>query len=129
MVVVTGACGTVGSELLGIDQWSSQAVRSISSDNNESELFFLEQKHLQDHRVKVSLADVSDRETLARKFEGADIVFHCAALKHVVMCERSPEIAINTNIVGVKNVISACELNQVKTLIFTSSDKAVNPTM
>lgn len=129
VVVVTGACGTVGSELVNqLANGPYQPSEILALDNNESQLFFLEQKYLQDQRVKVSLADVSEKETLVRKFEGADIVFHCAALKHVVMCERSPEIAINTNIVGVKNVISACELNQVQTLIFTSSDKAVNPT-
>ncbi|MDB2521407.1 polysaccharide biosynthesis protein [Planktomarina temperata] len=128
-VAITGACGSVGSELVKKLALQHHEVAEIKAvDNNESELFFLEQKYLSDKRVKVSLTDVSDKETLGKIFEGVDVVFHCAALKHVVMCERSPEIAINTNIYGVRNVISACELNHVRTLIFTSSDKAVNPT-
>ena len=60
--------------------------------------------------------------------QGIDLVFHTAALKHVILCERSPDEAIQSNILGVQNVISAALENKVKRVIFTSSDKAVNPT-
>jgi FlaA1/EpsC-like NDP-sugar epimerase len=56
------------------------------------------------------------------------VIFHAAALKHVVMCERSPFEAVQTNIHGVQNVVQAAYENGVKRVIFTSSDKAVNPT-
>jgi FlaA1/EpsC-like NDP-sugar epimerase len=59
---------------------------------------------------------------------GVDIVLHTAALKHVILCERAPFDAVQTNIMGVKNVIQAALLNDVERVIFTSSDKAVNPT-
>ncbi|MDP2105683.1 MAG: polysaccharide biosynthesis protein, partial [Desulfobulbaceae bacterium] len=49
-------------------------------------------------------------------------------LKHVVLSERSPEQAVQTNIIGVQNVIAAAQANGVERVIFTSSDKAVNPT-
>ena len=128
-ILITGACGSVGSELVNQLITKKYEIAELTAiDNNESELFFLEQKYLRDRRVKVTLADIIDKDVLIKKFEGIDIVFHCAALKHVVMCERSPEIAINTNVLGVKNVIAACETNNIETLIFTSSDKAVNPT-
>lgn len=128
-IIITGACGSVGSELLKQLLDDKYNIRElIALDNNEGALFFLEQQYLNEPRFKVFLADITDKETLINRFKGADIVFHCAALKHVVMCERSPEIAINTNIIGVKNIISACEVNSVERLIFTSSDKAVNPT-
>jgi FlaA1/EpsC-like NDP-sugar epimerase len=100
----------------------------IGLDNNESELFFMEQRHLKHNKAQFFLADVRDRDKLARKFKGVDIVFHAAAFKHVILCERSPFEAVQTNILGIKNVIdAACECN-VKRIIFTSSDKAVNPT-
>ena len=60
--------------------------------------------------------------------DGIDIVFHTAAFKHVILCERSPYEAVQTNINGVQNVILSASDCQVGKVIFTSSDKAVNPT-
>lgn len=128
-ILVTGACGSVGSELVRqLLANDYQPAEVIALDNNESELFFLEQRFLSDTRGSFFLADVRDRDKLCRKMNGVDIVFHAAAFKHVVLCERSPFEAVQTNIVGVQNIIyAACE-NRVKKVIFTSSDKAVNPT-
>jgi FlaA1/EpsC-like NDP-sugar epimerase len=57
-----------------------------------------------------------------------DIVFHSAAFKHVILCERSPFEAVQTNILGIQNIVDAARDNGVGRVIFTSSDKAVNPT-
>lgn len=65
---------------------------------------------------------------MARKCAGMDILFHAAAYKHVVLCERSPFEAVQTNILGVRNIIDAASECKVGKVIFTSSDKAVNPT-
>ncbi len=127
-VLVTGACGTVGRELI------RQLIREhgirelIGIDNNESALFFLEQEYSQNPECSFFLADVRDRNALIRKTEGIDIIFHTAAFKHVHLCERSPFEAVQTNIIGTQHVISAAIENQVEKVIFTSSDKAVNPT-
>ena len=128
-ILVTGACGTVGSELVRqLLESDYRPAEVIALDNNESELFFLEQRFLFDSRASFFLADVRDRDKLCRKMQGVEIIFHVAAFKHVILCERSPFEAVQTNIVGVQNIIyAACE-NQVKKVIFTSSDKAVNPT-
>lgn len=129
-ILVTGACGTVGSEL--VRQLLTEPLYSpaevIGIDNNESQLFFIDQQYLQDNRARFFVADIRDRDELTRKMVGVDIVFHCAALKHVILCERSPEQAVQTNIQGVQNVIAAAQANGVEKVIFTSSDKAVNPT-
>jgi FlaA1/EpsC-like NDP-sugar epimerase len=129
-VLITGVCGTVGSELakqlLGSDHYNIAEL--IGVDNNEGELFFQDQKYITEERARFFVGDIRDREELSSKFEGVDIVFHCAALKHVILCERSPEQAVLSNIVGIQNVISAAKDNEVEKVIFTSSDKAVNPT-
>lgn len=128
-ILVTGACGTVGGALIQLlleNDYNPAEV--IGIDNNESGLFFLEQHFLKDPRARFLLADVRDRDKLCRAMNGVDVVFHTAAFKHVIMCERSPFEAVQTNINGVQNVIYAAFENHLEKVIFTSSDKAVNPT-
>ena len=129
-IVVTGSCGTVGSEL--IKQLLCEPHFALSEviglDNNESALFFQDQEYLEDSRARFYQCDIRDQQDLLHHFDGADIVFHTAALKHVVLSERSPEQVIQINILGVQNVIEASRRGEVKKVLFTSSDKAVNPT-
>lgn len=128
-ILVTGACGTVGAELVNQLLGPRYAPdKVIGIDNNESELFFLEQRHLKDRRAHFYLADIRDRDKLTRMMRGIDIVFHAAAYKHVILCERSPFEAVQTNILGVQNIVQAATANNVEKVIFTSTDKAVNPT-
>ena len=128
-ILVTGACGSVGKELIRqLVMSSDKSLKVVGLDNNESDLFFLDQEYLENKNVKFFVADVRDEKLLSEKMRGVDVVFHCAALKHVVLCERSPDQAILTNIQGVQNVVSAATANNVEKVIFTSSDKAVNPT-
>ena len=129
-ILVTGACGTVGSELCRqlLEGSRYQPKEVVGIDNNESELFFLDQRYLSEPRASFFVCDIKDSLELERIMEGIDIVFHAAALKHVVLCERTPGQAVSTNIVGCQNVISAASKNGVEKVIFTSSDKAVNPT-
>ena len=127
-VLVTGAAGSVGralvAELLKTDLSTLYAI-----DNNETELFFLQSKHRGDDRLVADVGDVRDYDRLHHAFAGVDIVFHAAALKHVTICERAPFDAVQTNIVGVQNVIhAALASSDVERVIFMSSDKAVNPT-
>ena len=139
-VLITGAAGTVGRELLG--QVLEQAPRELRViDSNETEALFLEEEFGRSlrgraparaadetTRFNVFVGDVRDADNLRRKLEGIDVVFHTAALKHVELCERAPFDAVQTNIIGVKNIIDAALENDVERVIFTSSDKAVNPT-
>lgn len=125
-VLVTGACGTIGKELvrqcleLGAD-------RVVGVDNNESELFFLQNEFNQEN-ASFYLADLRDSGSVDLRCQGIDVILHSAALKHVGLCEDSPTQAVQTNILGTQNVVEAAVRNGVGRVIFTSSDKAVNPT-
>ena len=126
-VLITGVCGTIGSELL------RQLVRAgcrqvVGIDNNETELFFLSHACAGHPNVELFFCDLKDRDGVMRHCRGMDVVLHAAALKHVVLCERSPRSAVTVNIEGLMNVIEAVEASGVRRLLFTSSDKAVNPT-
>ena len=126
-IMVTGSCGTVGAEL--VRQLVMADVKSIVCiDNNETELFFQIEQYHKTGIVKCHLADIRDRDALLMRMRGIDIVLHAAALKHVHLCEDSPAQAVATNIQGTQNVIDAAQANDVERVIFTSSDKAVNPT-
>jgi len=129
-ILITGVCGTVGSELAEVllTDGLYNINKLIGVDNNETELFFIDQRYLKDQRANFLLSDIRDDSGLKDVMEGVDVVFHCAAYKHVILCERSPNEAVNTNILGVRNVISAAKQAKVSKVIFTSSDKAVNPT-
>ena len=126
-VAITGACGTVGREL--VRQVSAAgAFRVICLDNNESELFFLKEDYRDFDGVECYLSDIRDLESLTHRMEGVDVLIHSAAFKHVGLCEDSPRQAIRTNIQGTQNVIDAALAARVGRVLFTSSDKAVNPT-
>lgn len=125
-VLVTGACGTVGKEL--VRQALEAGAKTVSGiDNNESELFFL-QNEFRDWDASFYLADLRDRSSVDLRLRGIDVVLHAAALKHVGLCEESPTQAVQTNITGTQNVIEAAVSSDVERVVFTSSDKAVNPT-
>ena len=127
-ILVTGACGTIGQELVRqlLEEFDVGELTGI--DNNESELFFLEQRFQALNNAHFFLADVRDGQKLSRMMRNVSVVFHTAAYKHVILCERSPFEAVQTNIIGIQNLINAAIENQVEKVIFTSSDKAVNPT-
>lgn len=126
-VLITGACGTVGSELTR-QVVKAGAERVVCIDNNETDLFFLQEEYKASGVVSCYLADIKDLKALSQRMQGIEIVLHAAALKHVGLCEDSPAQAVHTNIGGTQNVIDAALENNVERVIFTSSDKAVNPT-
>ncbi|WP_425419070.1 SDR family NAD(P)-dependent oxidoreductase [Oricola indica] len=126
-VLVTGACGTVGAELVR-QLVAGPAAHVVCLDNNETELFFQLEHYKPTGKVSAHLADIRDGDALKLRMRGVDVVLHAAALKHVGLCEDSPNQAIHTNIQGTQNVIDAALASGVERVIFTSSDKAVNPT-
>src|ERR1700683_3210884 len=127
-VLVTGACGTIGRQLVRLLLTNFEIAALTALDHNESALMFLEERYSAVKNTRFVLADVRDLSSLLREMRNVDILFHAAAYKHVYLCERSPLEAIQTNIFGVQNVIQAAVQNGVQHLVFASSDKAVNPT-
>lgn len=129
-ILVTGSAGTIGAELvrqlLELPDRESKTV--IGIDNNESALFLQSECWAGDHRTSFFALDITDLSSMSKIMAGVDIVFHCAAMKHVTICERSPDYAAAVNISGTQNVINAAKANNCSFVVFTSSDKAVNPT-
>ncbi len=127
-ILVTGGVGSIGKEIVKqLLSFNPDAIRVL--DTNETGLFEFQQELLpQKTHVTFLLGDVRDKERMNRALENIDVVFHAAALKHVPLCEYNPFEAIKTNVMGTQNVIDACLNNNVKKMVFISTDKAVSPT-
>lgn len=127
IILITGPVGTVGSELLKqLILYEPREIRLF--DTNESGLFMQSQKYRNKARLFSFLGDIKDDRKLFYAMEGAHIVFHVAAYKHVELCEYNPFEAVHTNVIGTQNVLNAALRTNVERLLYTSSDKAVNPT-
>lgn len=127
VVLITGASGTVGGGLIQeVLQACPKVLRCL--DSHEHGLFQLQQTLGDRDEMRWLLGDIRDADRMRRAMEGVDIVFHCAALKHVGLGEYNPFEIVQTNLMGLQNVIQAALDNRVERVIFTSSDKAVNPT-
>jgi len=125
-ILITGAAGTVGKGMAReLASYGPLELRLM--DNNETGVFFLMEQFRGDG-VNCFLGDVRDRHRVLQLSEGIDIVIHAAAYKHVILSEYSPFDVVQTNIIGVENVVTAANACGVKHVLFTSSDKAVNPT-
>ncbi len=127
VILVTGGAGSIGSEIVRqLIKLEPKAIRVMDTD--ETGLFDLEQAiGSTERRVSFLIGDVRDKNRVIRAMENVDVVFHAAALKHVHLCEYNPFEAVKTNVLGTQNVIDACLNNNVKKMIFISTDKAVNP--
>lgn len=125
--LVVGGTGTIGSAVVErlLERHPGDNVRVLSRD--DSKQFDLWDRLGRDPRLRMLLGDVRDRERLLRAFEGVDTVFHAAGLKHVHACEYNPFEAVKTNVVGTQNVVDAAIACDVRRVVFTSTDKAANP--
>ncbi len=125
-ILITGGTGSIGSETARrILKYEPKVVRIFGNDENG--LFSLEQELKGYSNARFLLGDVRDKERLVKAFEGIDIVFHAAALKHVPYCEYNPFEAIKTNVIGTENVLEASLANGVGIVVSISTDKTVNP--
>jgi FlaA1/EpsC-like NDP-sugar epimerase len=126
-IIVTGAAGTIGSELVRLLLRADAAeVRGI--DSHENGLFAIGESLRHEERFHPFICDVRNALRLSQMFKNMDCCVHTAALKHVGSSERSPFETVQTNVIGVQNVIRAALDNNLQRVLLTSSDKAVNPT-
>jgi len=130
-VLITGAAGSIGSEL------SRQAAKFnpdqlLLLDQDETGIFNIS-RELKDKFPKLNIfaliADILDKnrvEQIFNKFR-PNLVFHAAAYKHVPLMEQFPEEAVKNNIFGTRTVAEAALKHNAERFIYISTDKAVNP--
>jgi FlaA1/EpsC-like NDP-sugar epimerase len=131
-VVVTGAAGSIGSELCRqiLDYCPA---RLICLDQSETGLYFLRLglvEHKNGAQVAFSVGDVCDAErvrSLLHEFS-PEIIFHAAAYKHVPMMESNVHEAVKNNVLGFIGLLNLADEASCKNFVLISSDKAVNPT-
>src|SRR5664280_3780705 len=124
-LVITGGTGTFGNAVLKrFLQTDIAEIRVLSRDEKKQEDMRLGYNN---PKLKFFIGDVRDFESVAVVMEGADYVFHAAALKQVPSCEFFPLEAIRTNALGAENVCRAAIAAGVKRGILLSTDKAVYP--
>jgi FlaA1/EpsC-like NDP-sugar epimerase len=131
-VLVTGAAGSIGAELVRqVARFGVEQV--VAADINESGLFDLEQELFRerpDVPLRIAIMDIRDAPKVEWVFRTVrpHLVFHAAAYKHVPIMEREVEEAVKTNVLGTLAVGEAALRSGVETFVFISTDKAVNPT-
>jgi len=131
-VLVTGAAGSIGSEIVRQTlSYSPEMV--ILCDQAETPLHDLKldlEDNMQADSIKVFIANIQNSERIRTLFElyRPEIVFHAAAYKHVPMMEENPSEALLTNVWGTKNLADICIEFAVEKFVMISTDKAVKPT-
>lgn len=130
-VLVTGAGGSIGSEL--VRQIAALSPGSLALvELSEFALYTIDREMAENHpemERRMYLADVRDAQRIGHLFAEfrPDIVFHAAALKHVPLMEDNPDEAVLTNVIGTRRIADACIDHHVGVMVLVSSDKAVNP--
>lgn len=126
-VLITGGTGSFGTRFTEtlLAEYEPASVRVYSRD--ELKQSQMQRKFADDDRLRYMIGDVRDQPRLSRACRGVDVIIHAAALKQVPACEYNPFEAVQTNVVGAENVVSAAIDNDVPHTIALSSDKAVNP--
>lgn len=126
-VLIIGGTGTIGRKLTKeILKQDPKVIRIFSRD--EYKQFVMEHELDNEEKLRFLIGDVRDCERVERAMEDVDVVFNLAAMKHVPACEYNPNEAIKTNVNGMENVLKAAIKNNVESVVFTSSDKAISPT-
>lgn len=131
VVLVTGAAGSIGSELCR-QLVRFRPRRIVALDIAETPLFELENQFAERYpgaNLQPVIGDVRVEAQLHALMQecGVDVVFHAAAYKHVPMMERHVAAAIENNVLGTYALAAAAERTGVRDVVMISTDKAVRP--
>ena len=130
-LVITGGTGSFGSTVLKhFLQSNIEEIRIFSRDEKKQDMMrHVLQADYPEYagKVRFYIGDVRNLDSVQEVMYGADYVFHAAALKEVPSCEFFPMEAVRTNIIGTDNVITAAVENEIKRVVFLSTDKAAYP--
>lgn len=128
VVMVTGAGGTIGSEICK-QCLKFGASKLIMVDHSEYNLYKIDQI-TNDNRNILKMQNIVFKDEFEEIFKEykPDVVVHAAAYKHVPLCEFNPHSAVNNNILGTKNVVDLSKKYEAKKVVLISTDKAVRPT-
>ena len=130
IVLVTGAAGSIGSELVRqLLGFSPEKI--VLLDQAESALYDIEQELIEHtETLEIVVGDISNKTRIEKVFSHfkPSVVFHAAAYKHVPLMEENPCEAIETNVQGTKNLVDLSDKYEVEKFVMVSTDKAVNPT-
>lgn len=128
-ILVTGAAGSIGSELIRqCLPFSPKQI--IMIDQAETPLHELHLELKEFSNLEAAVGDVCNEHRMRRIFEQyqPEVVFHAAAYKHVPLMEENPYEAINTNVFGTRILANLAVEFKVEKFVLISTDKAVNPT-
>ena len=132
VVLVTGACGSIGSEIVKqIASYKAKQIVLVDQAETPMHDLSLEMKdQFPNANVVLFMGDVQNRERMELAFATyrPKFVFHAAAYKHVPMMEINPTEAVLTNVMGTKNIADLALKYGVYKFVMVSTDKAVNPT-
>ncbi len=125
-ILVTGGTGSIGSTIVRkVLKCDPAQIRILSRDETKQYNLMNE---LKSDRLRFLIGDIRNKDRLGKAMENIDIVFHAAAMKHVLACENDPFEAVETNVRGMQNIIDCAMANNVEKVIGISTDKATDPT-
>src|SRR5690349_2696171 len=127
VVLVTGGTGSFGKKFVEIMLREYRPKRLVIFSRDELKQHDMRASGMDHPSLRYFLGDVRDAGRLERALSGISVVVHAAALKQVPACEYNPFEAIQTNIMGGRNVIDASINQGVRRVLALSTDKAVNP--
>jgi UDP-N-acetylglucosamine 4,6-dehydratase len=127
VVLVTGGTGSFGKKFVELMLREYHPQKLIVFSRDELKQHDMRAGGLDHPSLRYFIGDVRDPQRLMRAFSGVTVVVHAAALKQVPACEYNPFEAIQTNIMGGRNVIDAAIDQGVRRILALSTDKAVNP--
>jgi UDP-N-acetylglucosamine 4,6-dehydratase len=127
VVLVTGGTGSFGRKFVELMLHEYRPQKLIIFSRDELKQHDMRTSGFDHPSLRYFIGDVRDAQRLERAFSGVTVVVHAAALKQVPACEYNPFEAIQTNIMGGRNVIDAAINRGVRRILALSTDKAVNP--